>query len=444
MIILTKEQEVDRKFKSMIFLGAYFIYFATLMISSVYAGEEIEIQNTFADRLGWAGRNLLWAVIVGLNLSIYSCKIYYHKAVKVFILGFSLYILWGIFVTVSGLNVFHSYEDLFQIARHFLRTFLTVNLVLIYRQNKLFLRVMLLCMATLFLFMFIRHFNGFAFFNSLRSISTFLSGKERDRYAYGLGHPNNVSLHCLYYLVMTAIYKATLEETSKGSVYKDAFLIYFLLVSPLVVIITLNTASRSGITGLILCMLVYWIQTVYQNISIYIKVMFVMLIALIMISIIFLVDWQKVYTLSSRAYNYIVWLSYMGSKNAWLTGIGFLSWGGFRKSVSFSVLDGSYLIVLLQSGVVGFIFLISAIAYMTFLFFQGNATMTKSQKIIGGLLASVLYIEIFQSTFLIGGFISEEIWALIIIGLNERLYQEKSNSSFNVTKSRLKAEKSIA
>lgn len=409
---------LDKRFKGWLFIAVYFMYFTHSVVSlsrieEANPGDEVNYLSTFLGRL-------FTVVLAVLNVSVYGKKFYYHKGVKIFIIGVLMYLLYGIFIMTGGFAVFNSYEGIYSVLRNFIKVFLLANVLTMYNQKKNFLRVVLVSLGTLFLVMFVTHFNGFDFLSSLRNL---LGGAGRVRYSYGLGHVNYAAMICFYYFALLIIYKAELEDIT-DNVYCDVFLLYCLAVSPLVLIIMLNTASRAYITGLIVLYLVYYAEFIYSKTDIYLKVNFVILLVLSIAAVIFSVDWHMVYLLSNRAVNYILWLSYMSTKRAWLTGIGFLHWKSFLDNTGFRWLDGSYLILLMQSGVVGLTVFMSSLFAMVYYYFEKNYTLTKAQKLTGGLFAAVLYQEIFQSTFLLGGTLSVEVWALIIASLNEKCYSE--------------------
>lgn len=409
---------MTKQFKSWSFIAVFFLNFAyhAVLLSQIEEASPAGEINPY-DRLTGI---LLYCVLAVLNVSLYGKKFYYHKGIKIFIAGVLMYLLWGICVMIGGLAVFNSFQGIYIIFKNFVRAFLTANIITMLNAKKNFLRVILITWGTLFLVMFATHFNGFDFLSSLKNL---LGGSGRSRYSYGLGHVNYAAMICFYYFALLAVYKAELEDSHDKN-YRDIVFLYCVAVSPLALIILLNTGSRAYITGLVLLYLVYYAESIYSKTDAYLKINFAVLSALSIAAVIFLVDWQMVYYLSNRSVNYILWLSYMSSKRAWLTGIGFLHWASFLDNVGFRVLDGSYLILLMQSGLVGLCLFMLSLFVMIYYYFEKNYSLTKAQKIIGGLFIAVLYQEIFQSTFLLGGTLSAEIWALIIASLNEKCYSE--------------------
>ncbi len=416
---------INKAFNIFYCLLSYFIFMFFRALNSAYLipAKSQSVLNVFTSAF-------LFGAMFLIAYMMPKRKLFYHKGVYIIFTGIALWLGWGIFASLSRLTLHDSValRELIALTAFSFTLFYTLRIAIFYDLRLRLLEITLFILSILFIAAYITHFDNFALFRA-GNLFKVMNNAERYRNAYGLGHPNGAGMLCLNFFLMKAAYKSFLEArnvTEATSTPKyNLFYKYLSLIQVIVLIILLSTGSRSSITGLILSIMVYYAIVFYQKISSYIRIIFITFAIIAAFLIITLVDWQLVYTLSNRAVNYTI-LPLLTRNNSWITGFGF-----FRaydenmiRIIQIPVLDSFYLYILLESGLLGCLFLFGAILCFSYLYFRDIKHMTKSHIISGCILIAMLYHGIFESNLYGHGPYDLITWILFISCLNERIPQK--------------------
>ena len=327
---------------------------------------------------------LLLAVSVLLALSMKTAEIALSKGEAVLFSGISLYLLYGGFISFSGLNLASSARTIIELITYC--TFLVIVFLasrIIIALDLKFTMVKVLCLALGISLMtaYIMHFDNFAF---LGSIANLFRAAGRYRFAFGFPHVNSAGKFALYFLAYSFMYRALAEErNTPGTWFSRIFLVP---VSAVAVIILLSTGSRASITSLILFILAYLSLTCYSKLGVIPRIITVITAIALAVFIAGLIDWQYIFVESNRESNYVA-LFVVDAKNAWLTGLSFSNSTDLSSIGNIIWLDSFYLYIFLQSGLIGFVIFFSAIFRFAAAYFRKSAQMTKFQRLTGALLA---------------------------------------------------------
>ncbi len=400
---------VKRKEKIYIFLITYLIFMATRMTASFFDSLALVTVPTAA---------MLWLTVIIINLSLARHKISHSRAVNIFFLVICLWLGWGVFNALAGIT-----SRSIGAIREFLALVVftgTISImkkiITIYDLKVQILRVTILTVGTMLIVAYIVRFDGFAFLGSIRNI---MGSSGRYRYSYGLGHVNHTGRYCLYFFMLKSIYNAVVKEKKNSLKKYDSYGLYFSIISPVIAIMLLSTASRTSITGLIGFWIVYYFLTYWHKARVLEKILFIISIVPILAIIIYSVDWALVYKLSNRGVNYTI-LPVLDREDAWITGLGFLQGTYLFRAVNISVFDSFYLMVLFQSGIVGCIIFFGNLVYFATVYFSNAKSMTEEQKLVACLFVVALYYGIFERMFFGHGEFDIINWVLLLSCLDER------------------------
>lgn len=418
--------ERDRQYKIYFFLITYFVFALVKVIASisVIGGGRDAAPNALQSLIR-VGNPLLTAALWGASLMITMStdkrKVFHSRAVIFLFTGISIWLIWGAFLTFSRLSVFggiRAYREFLALAVFTHLMFMSARIIEIYDLRRKVVQITFFCVAFTILGAFIVYFDGFSFFSS---ISNLFMASGRYRYAYGFNHYNTAGYVCLQFFVYVAIYGEVLREDEKQHKIRSVGKIRYLFYLP-AAIISLTSASRASISGLILFFMVYLCLTIYQRARSYFKFILITLIVYVIFMLIISVDWWLIWDVFwyNRGVNYRGTLPYLTLLNAWMTGIGFLKPLEIAVLLNMPFLDSFYLLTLLMSGLIGFAIFWGTIFIFTFAYFQDVKHMTKLQKLAGGLLAIILYRALFESSFWGHGPFDLLNWIIIIICMNDR------------------------
>lgn len=194
-----------------------------------------------------------------------------------------------------------------------------------------------------------------------------------------------------------------------------------MILSPIVLIVCLSSASRQGVGSIIIFWVLYYYLTSYHKVHARTKVMFIMIMLAIAAFLFVSLDWQAmIKEFNASRKDYAAAIPALNSKNAWIAGLGFMKSDELFRLIKWDYMDNFYLITVLQCGLVGAILLIGAILWSTFMYFQDIRNMTKIQRLMGS----------FMIVFLLGGFLDCRTfghgaiyymiyWMLYVVSMNE-------------------------
>ena len=426
--------------KAKLFLAAYTLFITVKILRLLVGGVKTkDAAIPYYSPLGAMLRSisfssfvLLWGISLVFIMSMYKKKFVYSRSVKVLAAGVGAWLLWGFVISFSGLTMFPSSGDYYELARYtaFISTLVMASRVVIsYDIFREVVGITCFVLGTILLGGYVTHFNGLEFLGSLGGI---FQASDRYRVAFGFNHVNTTGRMCMHYFMFMALYKVLLQEKQSALFYargggrksfrSDTLYSYLLMLSPIILIMLLSTASRTSIAGVILFWMVYFALTQYQKFGGYAKPLLFSGIVLLTALSFLVFDWYELfeYFYASRGINFTSTLPILAERNFWLTGMGFTLWDTLNRVRTTTLLDNFYLATLLQSGLVGFFLLIGTVARFTYLYFREAMRMNKQDRIIGGVLIAMLFYGMLEDYMFGQGPFDFVNWLLAVTAMNER------------------------
>ena len=439
----------DNKYKRWIFLASYTIYLCMNIVIRFMgrinrggSSAAINADSAIGRRmkiLNPMSMILFCGICFVLYFSMRGRRTLQSRPVKFLMTGFTVWLIWGIFVSFTGLSLFSGWENYRILIK---RGIFTITLIMaskiveVYNIRKELVGITAFILGTTLIVAYITHFNGLEF---LSSISNVLAKNDRYRVSFGFVHVNTAGRACLDFFMFTAIYSTLISDSNNKNLLDgyvsmgggnkvisrtDILHKYLILIYPAAIIILISTASRTSISGLAGFWLVYYLLGNYQNMRITTKAM--MFTTVIFMCFIFavVVDWGKTWDdfiiYSGRLENYTSTFPILTENGTWLTGLGFAFIERLNRLREMTALDSFYLYTVLESGLVGFVLLIGTIICFSFMYFRDTRYMTKFHKLSGGLLAVMLWYGFFESKMYGSDALDMLNWILLMSALHER------------------------
>ena len=432
---------MDQKYKVWLFLSSYFVLAACHMIrffwgKQVYAAFYGEVESgRIIGRITTYSALAFCGVCMLITLTTRARKVFRSRAIFVLMSGISLWLAWGVFSTVTGISLFatyYAYKELFMLAVFSSTVFMAARIIYIYDLKREFIGITAIAIALRLLVAFVFYSEGFAGFDVLINV---FSVSERLRFAYGIGHYNQAGRLCQYFFIVMAMYRTQIRTS------RDPLYIFLFAMSPIVMIMLLSTASRASILCLAVFWAVYYFLDSYHKTQAYTKAMFVILVLAAGMIIAASVNWAALweYFLQSRGGNIMAAVPLLTRKGAWLTGFGFVKGDTLFDFINYGFMDNFYLLMTIQSGLIGSVVLIGGMYWAMFLYLQDIHTMNKIQRMAGALFVMLMFYG-FLENLVYGESIYDVFdWTIFILHMAERgtLRADESYSSLRTSKLRL-------
>ncbi len=360
----------------------------------------------------------------------------YSRSVKILVAGISAWLLWGVIISYGGFALFSSFSDYYEIIRFtaFIYTVVMASrIIILYDILPETVGLTAFVSGIILLIGYVTNFNGLEFLGSLSGI---FQATGRYRVTFGFKHMNTTGRICLQFFIFMALYKALLQEkySSSNHVHRrkkhktfqwDRLYLFMVFMSPIVFVMLLSTASRASIACLILFWLVYFALTNYQKFRAYAKPLLFSTLLLVAALSFVLVDWGAIweYFWRSRGINFVSTLPLLSEQDVWLTGMGFGFRGALMNMRTTALLDNFYLATLLRSGLIGFAIMMLTVIYFAILYFRETMYMTKTDRLIGGLLVTMLFYGMLENSMFGSGPFDFVNWLLLVTAVNERKHR---------------------
>ncbi|MBQ7576849.1 MAG: hypothetical protein IJT21_01135 [Synergistaceae bacterium] len=390
----------SKKFKIEIFLVSSFIFFFVKYILQ-YASEPGFISPQALLEAKFYTAVMHWGITGTINLTIRR-KIFHNKAVNVFIIGITLFMFWQIFALMLNLTAIgartNADREYLSILAFYCNLFFTARIMKAYHLEEHVIKHIVITHGTAILMMYITYFDGFAFLSSLANV---LGNAGRYRFAFGMGHFNTAGGNAFHFLMAFAVYRELVLEAGHNK--WNLTYLYSKILCIVVIIVLLSTGSRAAITGIIGFWITYFTLKYYNGIHVNARVLMIYSMIIAVVLLIIYVDWEQVYELSNRAVNYTSPLLARMTLYDWFVGLG-----------PFGFFDSFYLTTIVSTGIIGGIFIFTAVFYLTFAYFKNVAHMTKVQMLVGSMIIASMYRALFE-TFLAGqGAGSFTVWSFAL------------------------------
>ena len=418
LFALLYKHSADVAFKKHVFIASFFIFtFVSLFLPVLV---QINANSMGQSPLNAPSAALMLGASFLVATAMKKQKIFRNKAIVMFMSGTILYLLYGWFVSAAGETLYataRAYRELLAVSVFSATLFLSARIVIAYDLKIELAKTICVAFGITLITAYVTHFDNLAFIGHVGDI---FNKSARYRYGFGLGHVNGAGRKAMLFLVWSAVYRVLNEEKGNYSARKDNFNVYFLRPASIVaVIILLSSASRASITSLILFFMAYFFHTFRSKLGAYMRVLLAMSVVLSIYLVIILVDWNMVFVLSNRMENFAS-IDTIVQQKAWLTGLGFIKFEELFQVLNLPYLDNYYLLVFLQSGLVGFMIHFGTIFLFVKCYFQDSAGMTKFQRLAGGLLAVYLYYGLFEALMFGHGAVDMASWILFFIAINQK------------------------
>ena len=210
-----------QKNKARLFLVSYaiFMFFKTIRLFDDLRLGIIDnaLAKTFSD-LNYA---ILYGICIMLIISMPRRKFSHDKSVKILVAGLSIWLLWGLLLTIGGISVFlnaNNYRELAKYMVFLLTTVMGSQIILSYDIQQEVTEITIFILGAELLTAYILYFNGLDFLAKLGNI---FSAGGRYRYAFGFSHVNTTGRICLQFFIYTVIYKTFLEEKQRSVINRN-------------------------------------------------------------------------------------------------------------------------------------------------------------------------------------------------------------------------------
>ncbi len=417
---------IDRKIKAAMFLLAYSMYFAIdTFFQFVGDNERAEFSTTsfpamVMRRISPFVLVFFWGASFLMVISARRHKFLSSRGANILMFGTAAWVLWGVFANMTGLALFsniNAYKALAKYGMFYSIVFFSAMIAAAYDLKRELVGIAAAILGTALLVAFITHPEGFAGFEIFTKI---FDPSERYRSAFGSRQFNFIGRMSLNFFMLMVIYKSLIDESNRPSRGGIALYVYFLALSPLMLVMMLSCASRASLTSLILFWLSYRFMGSYHKTKSSVKAMFVVLTISLLLILAVAVDWGALweYFWRSRMGSYRNTLPRLVSKNVLLYGFGFI--GEDLYEFMNSQADSYYVNIILQTGAIGFSLLVLPIFCFAFMYFRDISRMTKQQMLAGSLLIILLWCSNFERWLFYGGGLDLINWVILVWSMNEK------------------------
>lgn len=361
-----------------------------------------------------------------LVINVYIKKSVFGKYEKGIIIGFIVWILWGIiYGWLGALDKIAVYSHMRESIVFYANVFLSARIVKTYSAKDKFISTNIIIIGLFLLWRYIIDFNGL---EVLKYLSNMFSSDADSRYriSYGLYHFNATGNLCWFFLMSVGLLLASYYD--KRRKMRKTAKIFIILVSCIAILMMLSTGSRNAITSTLVFVGMYlFIVSWEKNGKIWRFIQAVVLI-IIVIGFMWTADISALLLKSNRLFNFTHNIPLLTKFNSWITGLGFVDSGyfGLKTSVFDSIyVDNFYLYVLLSTGVIGCIVLFVPMIRFVIHFCKKIVQKNMYNKCLAAALLTVLYAAFFETNLLYPMFISSfALWTLFLAREGKRVEDE--------------------
>ena len=367
---------------------------------------------------------VFWSICVVVSFGSSKRKIFRSKTVILFFAGMYVWILWGLFASVSrialatGMGV---YKGVITLALFTHSLFMAARIVEMYGLRFRIVRLTLYITASMLISRFVLYFGGFSL--SLSSLANILQTDGRVRYGFGYGQVNELGVVCMLFFIMFKLYSVMADTDSSLPNQKYLFALLCLPVS----VMLLSSASRSSILSLAIFLLTIRSLSAYGK-SKKITRSFMIISIVIVLAI---MPWGDIFNAFwySRWMNYERVIPFVTQKKAWFAGIGMMTRAEIQDITGTQVMDSTYLYITLQSGIVGAVIFFGNLLTLILAYFHRAENMTQLQICTAGIIMALLFYALFEGgTFYGHSGMDMIFWIIIVICANERLSRHSSSN----------------
>lgn len=218
-------------------------------------------------------------------------------------------------------------------------------------------------------------------------ISNVFKGYTRDRSAFGFHHPNTVANIALCIILLSA-YLIRNDKKRWRYIFVDAFMIYVIL----------SAASRTALSALMF----FIVLIIYDNLLKKIKgkneriIFGVMLFAIVILLILFSSKdgLDGLFKVSNRQYNFTYNIPILNNNGRLMIGLGLIGSGEFYQLPQYHTffVDNYFLYVLMSTGIIGLLFIITFMVYLGRKLFAGSEDVPMKR-----LTLIVFFVNVFSS-----------------------------------------------
>lgn len=349
-----------------------------------------------------------------MNLSIRN-RVFRSKETRLIVLGFLVWILWGIFVgCFFAIDKIAVYDEIVEDIVFYGNTFLAARLVVRYNIKELFIKNCMVVIGGYLTWRYIVDFNGLQFINSVGSLME-SDVSLRYRYSYGLYHANGTGSICVAYIVLFTLYANCFNRNKKRNYFPE---IIACIVFAISVIMLLSTASRNSITSVLVFATAFFLLNNYARTGYQWKFIKLFLLAVMTAIVFWNIDIVDIAKNSNRLWNFTHNVPLLASMNSWWTGLGMVDAGYFGSSISVFdsiYVDNYYLYILLSSGIVGCLVVFVPIIYFVLSMFRKIGEKSRYSRCLCAMMVMSLYSALFETNLLYPMFITSMIYWILYI-----------------------------
>lgn len=199
-------------------------------------------------------------------------------------------------------------------------------------------------------------------------ISNIFQGYTRERSAFGFYHPNTVANIALCVIILSA-YLMKENGRKKHYIVIDAFMIYIILAA----------SSRTTLSAVILFLILVLYETLLKKIRnknerrFWTAILSIIVILLLMFSSENGIE--GLFKLSNRSYNFIYNIPVLANSGRLMIGLGLIGSGEFYQLAQYNTffVDNYFLYILMSTGVIGLLFIVSFMIYLCKRLFVGSS-----------------------------------------------------------------------
>lgn len=199
-------------------------------------------------------------------------------------------------------------------------------------------------------------------------ISNIFQGYTRERSAFGFYHPNTVANIALCVIILSA-YLMKENGRKKHYIVIDAFMIYIILAA----------SSRTTLSAVILFLILVLYETLLKKIRNKNERRFWTVILSIIVILLLMFSSENgiegLFKLSNRSYNFIYNIPVLANSGRLMIGLGLIGSGEFYQLAQYNTffVDNYFLYILMSTGVIGLLFIVSFMIYLCKRLFVGSS-----------------------------------------------------------------------